>query len=207
LCKWSPIWLQTKNSFKKKKKHTHVFFGQSFFLCISDHERTNYYELVFFLFCENSFIHVNVSWLCNLIIKYHLNSDLLFSTQKSFSMSGTRTKKTLHFPAKNNNNKEEAWCWTKKLMLPFLTCSLYTSYTELGLVGVGSGRFPVDYSDPMKLHVLQLAWIERERESFITLARVPPNAIYLLDWNTTSQTFIAHCKIALEFEACKKREG
>jgi hypothetical protein len=32
-------------------------------------------------------------------------------------------------------------------------------------------------------------------------------SIYLLDWNTTTQTFIATAKFALEFEACKKKEG
>jgi hypothetical protein len=33
------------------------------------------------------------------------------------------------------------------------------------------------------------------------------NAIYLLDWKTTQTFIIATAKIALEFEACKKREG
>jgi uncharacterized ion transporter superfamily protein YfcC len=40
--------------------------------------------------------------------------------------------------------QQAAWCWTKKLMLPFLTCSLiYFIY------GVGSGGFAVDYRAPI----------------------------------------------------------
>ncbi len=134
-------------------------------------------------------------------------------------MSVKPRTKTFHFPGKKkkkkhnnnnttttNNNKKHAWCWTKKLLLPFPYMFINkTSYMELRSVWWVSSWLAV--CSP--INCMFSNWLESSAcllHHFLLCSGPKCNLSTWLKHNPRL-FIIATAKIALEFEACKKREG